>query len=36
MYIANVFDTDLTYIVGWSMILGYPGSVAFYLAAFAD
>ncbi|RBI58496.1 universal stress protein UspA [halophilic archaeon] len=36
MYVANVFDTDLTYIVGWSMILGYPASAAFYLASFAD
>ena len=36
MYVANVFDTDLTYIVGWSMILGYPASAAFYLDSFAD
>ncbi|MGB9987613.1 amino acid permease [Salarchaeum japonicum] len=36
MYVANVFDTDLTYIVGWSMILGYPASAAFYVASFAD
>ncbi|GAA0306299.1 APC family permease [Halarchaeum salinum] len=36
MYVANVFDTDLTYIVGWSMILGYPASAAFYLASFSD
>ena len=36
MYVANVFDTDLTYIVGWSMILGYPASTAFYPASFAD
>jgi len=35
-YVANVFDTDLTYIVGWSMILGYPASAAFYLASFSD
>ena len=35
-YVANVFDTDLTYIVGWSMILGYPASAAFYLASFAS
>ncbi|MDY6780904.1 MAG: amino acid permease, partial [Halobacteria archaeon] len=32
-YVANTFDTDLTYIVGWSMILGYPASAAFYLAS---
>jgi APA family basic amino acid/polyamine antiporter len=36
MYVANVFETDLTYIVGWSMILGYPASAAFYLASFSD
>jgi len=36
MYVANVFDTDLTYIVGWSMILGYPASAAFYIASFSD
>ena len=36
MYVANVFETNLTYIVGWSMILGYPASAAFYLASFAD
>ena len=35
-YVSNVFDTDLTYIVGWSMILGYPASAAFYLASFSD
>ena len=36
MYVANTFETDLTYIVGWSMILGYPASAAFYLASFSD
>ena len=36
MYVANVFDTDLTYLVGWAMILGYPASAAFYLASFSD
>ena len=35
-YVSNTFDTDLTYIVGWSMILGYPASAAFYLASFSD
>jgi amino acid transporter/nucleotide-binding universal stress UspA family protein len=35
-YVANTFDSDLTYIVGWSMILGYPASAAFYLASFSD
>ena len=34
-YVANVFDSDLTYIVGWSIILGYPASAAFYLTSFA-
>lgn len=35
-YVANTFDRDWTYIVGWSMILGYPASAAFYLTSFAD
>ncbi|WP_435346074.1 amino acid permease [Haloarchaeobius sp. HRN-SO-5] len=35
-YVANTFDSDLSYIVGWSMILGYPASAAFYLASFSD
>ena len=35
-YVANTFDRDWTYIVGWSMILGYPASAAFYLASFGD
>lgn len=34
-YVANVFDSDLTYLVGWSIILGYPASAAFYLASFS-
>ncbi len=36
MYVANTYDSDLTYIVGWSMILGYPASAAFYMASFSD
>ncbi|MBB6646928.1 amino acid permease [Halobellus ruber] len=36
MYTANTFDSNLTYIMGWTMILGYPASAAFYLAAFSD
>jgi amino acid transporter len=36
MYVANVFETDLTYLVGWAMILGYPASAAFYMASFSD
>jgi amino acid transporter len=35
-YVSNTFDSDLTYVVGWSMILGYPASAAFYLASFSD
>ena len=35
-YVANTFDSDITFIVGWSMILGYPASAAFYLASFAS
>ena len=35
-YIENTFDTDFTYIVGWSMILGYPANATFYLASFSD
>jgi len=36
MFVANTFDTNLTYIMGWTMILGYPASAAFYLASFSD
>ncbi len=36
MYVAETFDTDLTYIMGWTMILGYPASAAFYLASFSE
>ena len=35
-YVANVFETDFTYIVGWAMILGYPASAAFYIASFSE
>lgn len=35
-YVAEVFDSDWSYLVGWLMILGYPASAAFYLASFAD
>lgn len=35
-YVANVFDTDFSYVVGWAMILGYPAAAAFYLAAFSE
>jgi amino acid transporter len=36
MFVANTFDTNLTYIMGWTMILGYPASAAFYLASFSE
>jgi len=35
-YVAEVFDSDWSYVVGWLLILGYPASAAFYLASFAD
>ncbi|ELY66820.1 APC family permease [Natrinema versiforme] len=35
-YVAEVFDSDWSYLVGWLLILGYPASAAFYLASFAD
>ncbi|MEF8851839.1 MAG: APC family permease [Haloarculaceae archaeon] len=35
-YVAEVFDSELTFFVGWLMILGYPASAAFYLASFAE
>jgi amino acid transporter len=36
MFVANTFDSDVTYIMGWTMILGYPASAAFYLASFSE
>ena len=36
LYVSETFDTDLTYIMGWTMILGYPASAAFYLVSFSD
>ncbi|EMA50288.1 UspA domain-containing protein [Halococcus thailandensis JCM 13552] len=36
MYVANTFKQNFTYIMGWTMILGYPASAAFYLASFSD
>jgi amino acid transporter/nucleotide-binding universal stress UspA family protein len=36
MFVSNTFDSDLTYIMGWTMILGYPASAAFYLASFSE
>uniref|UniRef100_A0A7D5KYP1 Amino acid permease n=2 Tax=Natrinema halophilum TaxID=1699371 RepID=A0A7D5KYP1_9EURY len=35
-YVAEVFDSDWSYLVGWLLILGYPASAAFYLASFSD
>jgi APA family basic amino acid/polyamine antiporter len=36
MYVSETFDADWTYIMGWTMIVGYPASAAFYLASFSD
>ncbi len=36
MYVNETFDADWTYIMGWTMIVGYPASAAFYLASFSD
>lgn len=36
MFVSRTFDTDLTYIMGWTMILGYPASAAFYVASFSE
>ncbi len=36
MYVNETFDADWTYIMGWTMILGYPASAAFYLASFSE
>lgn len=36
MFVSRTFDTDLTYIMGWTMILGYPASAAFYIASFSE
>jgi APA family basic amino acid/polyamine antiporter len=35
-YVAEVFESDWSYLVGWLLVLGYPASAAFYLASFAD
>ena len=36
MYVSETFKSNLTYIMGWTMIVGYPASAAFYLASFSD
>lgn len=36
MYVAETFNAEWTYIMGWTMIVGYPASAAFYLASFSD
>jgi len=36
MYVSETFDADWTYIMDWTMIVGYPASAAFYLASFSD
>jgi amino acid transporter len=35
-YVAEVFESEWSYLVGWLMILGYPASAAFYIASFTD
>jgi amino acid transporter len=35
VYVAKTIPSELTYIMGWTMILGYPASAAFYLGSFA-
>jgi APA family basic amino acid/polyamine antiporter len=36
MFVNETFKSDWTYIMGWTMIVGYPASAAFYLASFSD
>ena len=36
MYVSETFDADWTYIMDWTMIVGYPANAAFYLASFSD
>lgn len=36
MYVAETFNAEWTYIMGWTMIVGYPASAAFYIASFSD
>ncbi|WP_049999016.1 amino acid permease [Halococcus sediminicola] len=36
MYVFETFKSNWTYIMGWTMIVGYPASAAFYLASFSD
>ena len=35
VYVAKTIPSELTYIMGWTMILGYPASAAFYLGSFS-
>jgi amino acid transporter/nucleotide-binding universal stress UspA family protein len=35
VYVARTIPSELTYIMGWTMILGYPASAAFYLGSFS-
>ncbi len=34
VYVSETIPSELTYIMGWTMILGYPASAAFYLGSF--
>ena len=36
VYVARTIPSELTYIMGWTMILGYPASAAFYLGSFSE
>lgn len=36
VYVARTVPSELTYIMGWTMILGYPASAAFYLGSFSE
>jgi amino acid transporter/nucleotide-binding universal stress UspA family protein len=35
VYVARTIPSELTYLMGWTMILGYPASAAFYLGSFS-
>ncbi|MBX0294913.1 amino acid permease [Haloarcula nitratireducens] len=35
VYVAKTIPSEITYIMGWTMILGYPASAAFYLGSFS-
>jgi amino acid transporter/nucleotide-binding universal stress UspA family protein len=35
VYVSETVPSELTYLMGWTMILGYPASAAFYLGSFS-